>query len=87
MNHKHHNKDIVMKPANKISAVVIMQGEFYLKEGYRQLSDINFNRKLEHDATAEFNPKISNFLENMYHNGYIDPSVQQYLLEDTQHTS
>ena len=64
-----------------------MQREDYLKEGYRQLSDTNYYRKLEHDPTAEFHTKIRNFLEDMYQNGEIDPTVQQYLLEDTQRTS
>ena len=81
------NKDIVIKPADKGSAVVIMQREDYLKEGYRQLSDISYYRKLDHDPTAEFHQKIRNFLEDMYQNGEIDPTVQQYLLEDTQRTS
>ena len=81
------NKDIIIKPADKGSAVVIMQREDYLKEGYRQLSDINYYRKLDHDPTAEFHKKVMNFLEDMYQNGEIDLTVQQYLLEDTQRTS
>ena len=82
-----NNRDIVIKPADKGSAVVIMQRKDYLKEGYRQLADINFYRKLDHDPTAEFHNTIRNFLEDMYQNGEIDLTVQQYLMEDTQRTS
>ena len=82
-----NNKDIIIKPADKGSAVVIMQREDYLREGYRQLSDPKFYRKLDHEPTADFHQEIKVFLEDMYQNTEIDISVQEYLLEDTHRTS
>jgi len=70
-----NNQDIIIKPADKGSAVVIMQREDYLKEGYKQLSDNKFYRKLEHEPTADFHKKIRNFLEDMYQNCEIDLTV------------
>ena len=58
-----NNKDIIIKPADKGSAVVIMQREDYLREGYEQLSDPKFYRKLEHEPTADFHKEIRIFLE------------------------
>ena len=36
------DKNIVIKPADKGSSIVIMNRADYLKEGYKQLSDTNF---------------------------------------------
>ena len=64
-----------------------MQRDDYLKEGFKQLSDPKFYRKLNNEPTADFHKEIRNFLEDMYQNTEIDISVQQYLLEDTHRTS
>ena len=45
------NNKIVIKPADKGSAVVILNREDYLAEGYKQLSDTNFYQKIEEDMT------------------------------------
>ena len=82
-----NNKDIIIKPADKGSAVVVMRRQDYLKEGYKQLSDPKFYRKLDNEPTADFHNEIRNFLEDMYQNGEIDLTVQRYLLEDTTRTS
>jgi len=61
-----NNKDIIIKPADKGSAVVVMQREDYLKEGYKQLSDTKFYTKLDNEPTADFHKKIKYFFEDMY---------------------
>ena len=43
------NPEIVVKKADKGSAIVIMKTTDYLREGYSQLSDSNFYTKLTHD--------------------------------------
>ena len=43
--------DIVIKPADKGSAVVVMNTEDYLQEGHRQLSNSEFYKKLKSDPT------------------------------------
>ena len=47
------NPEIVIKKADKGSAVVVMNSTDYLREGYRQLSDPNFYTKLGYDSTEE----------------------------------
>ena len=42
------NRDIIIKKADKGSAVVIQNRSDYIKEGLRQLSDRNFYRLQEH---------------------------------------
>jgi len=45
------NKHIIIKPADKGSAVVVMNREDYIAEGVRQLSDQNFYKEVEKDLT------------------------------------
>ena len=59
------NPEIVIKKADKGSAVVIMNTTDYLREGYRQLSDPNFYQKLREDPTERVSAKIADTLTEM----------------------
>ena len=59
------NPNIVIKKADKGSAVIIMNTTDYLREGYRQLSDSNFYTKLHHDPTQEISERICKTLTEM----------------------
>ena len=80
------NKNIIIKPADKGSAVVIMDRIDYLKEGYRQLSDTKYYTRLEYEPTADFRKEVAGFVEDMKQNGEIDDTVQTYLMHDTYRT-
>ena len=80
------NKNIIIKPADKGSAVVIMNRLDYLREGYRQLSDTKYYIRLDNEPTADFRKEVAGFVEDMYQNGEIDESVQKYLMYDTYRT-
>ena len=45
------NNQIIIKPADKGSLVVIWERLDYLGESYRQLSDLKFYHKLDHNPT------------------------------------
>ena len=81
------NDQIVIKPADKGSAVVIMDRIKYLKEGYRQLSDRKFYQKLDHCPTETYRREIQGIVEDMYQNGEIDETVKHYLTDNTCRTS
>jgi tRNA/tmRNA/rRNA uracil-C5-methylase (TrmA/RlmC/RlmD family) len=55
--------DIIIKPADKGSAVVVMDKTTYLQEAERQLSDCRFYEKLDSDSTLDFTQKIMRALE------------------------
>ena len=59
------NPEIVIKKADKGSAIVVMQTTDYLREGYRQLSDRNFYTKLTEDPTLSISNKICAVLSEM----------------------
>ena len=56
---------IVIKPADKCSAVVVMDKVDYLEEANRQLTDERFYKKLDSDPTEEFSTKITQELNTM----------------------
>ena len=82
-----NNHDIIIKPADKGAAVVVMNREDYLKEGYRQLSDVKFYRVLNEDPTERHRIEVNNMLEDMKQNGEIDETTQLYLSNKACRTS
>ena len=53
------NPHILIKMADKRSAVVVMNTTDYLREGYRQLQDQKFYQKLHTDITNQVSDKIT----------------------------
>ena len=58
------NKDIVIKPADKGGAVVIVNCSNYLAEGYKQLSDEKVYKKLTESKTKEYHKLICDYLKH-----------------------
>jgi hypothetical protein len=77
------NEDIIIKPADKSSAVVVMDKSAYIREAERQLTDDRFYNKLDKDPTKQFSDEITNELNNMYDNGDIDEKTLEYLIPDS----
>ena len=77
------NTNIIIKPADKGSAVVIMNRLDYLKEGYKQLADTKYYTKLDNEPTLDYHKEVGDYVQDMTQNTEIDDSVQRYLLKDT----
>ena len=75
------NEQILIKPADKGSTVVIWDRIDYLREGYRQLSYPLFYVQLDHNHTQSFAWQVSNAVEDMFQNGELDQSVKDCLLD------
>ena len=71
------NNDIVIKPADKGSAVVVM-----ISEAERQLPDSRHYKPLDHDPTAEFDNKVSLAVDTMYEDGHISEKNMDFLIVD-----
>ncbi len=63
--------DIIIKKADKGTATVVMNKSDYLKEGYRQLSDSAFYKKLDSDPTLRFNTYLQKEVESLFQRGEI----------------
>jgi hypothetical protein len=74
--------DIVIKPVDKGSAVVVMDKVNYLGEANRQVTDERFYKKLDSDPTKEFSTRITQELKIMRENSHIDKNTFDYLKPD-----
>ncbi len=81
------NNNIIIRPADKGSAVVILDREAYLKEGFKQLSNANFYKYLDHNPTSRFEQQINDIVEDMYQNGEIGEKCKSFLTSTHGRTS
>ena len=70
------NPDIVIKKADKGSAVVVMNSTDYLREGYRQLQDTNFYQKIPEYITHRISDKITEQLNLITENNFEYLNIQ-----------
>ena len=73
------NMDIVIKPADKGSAVVVLDKEHFISEAERQLGDRQFCKPLDYDPTLEFQSKVTKTLNKVLNLGYISKENSDYL--------
>jgi hypothetical protein len=80
------NTDIVIKPADKGSAVVIQDKTAYIQEGLRQLKDTNFYKEVPHDLTLTHNAEVDKLVHTLLENKEISPKCADYLVLDKPRT-
>ena len=81
-----NNTDIIIKPADKGSAIVILDKESYIKEGQRQLNDTKFYEKTDSNHTGEVINRINLHVHNMLQRGEISQSTCNYLTSNNDRT-
>lgn len=74
------NKHIILKPADKGSAVVILDREQYLQEGYRQLNDETYYTKLNKPIYLETLPIVERIINSLHQKKFINSKQRSYLL-------
>lgn len=74
------NNDVVLKPADKGSAVVIMDREDYLFEGHRQLNDSNYYSKLDGPIYKDTIPLVEKIVTSLHNKKFINNKQKTYLL-------
>ena len=72
-------ESIVIKPADKGSATVVMDKALYLAEAYRQLNNTNYYSKLDQPIYKNNISKINEILKSMEAEGYITAKQFAYL--------
>jgi len=73
------NSDIIIKPADKGSATVIMDKQNYINEGYRQLGDSRYYKKIEKPIYSETSVKVNEILLDLFDKKYISEKQYNYL--------
>ncbi len=81
-----NNPDIVIKQADKGSAVVLMDRCDYVAEGLSQLSNAKFYQELSGTPTQEHEKEICDFLTKMKNRGEISKKTFEYLAPDQSRT-
>ncbi|CAJ0947654.1 unnamed protein product [Ranitomeya imitator] len=77
-----NDKEIIIKPADKGGAIVIMNKSEYTKEIYRQLRDDTIYRPLPGDPTIMTRNLIKDTLDPYVEKGVIDGKTKEYLTKD-----
>lgn len=77
-------KHIVIKPADKGSAVVILSREQYVFEVERQLNDTVYYKKLEKPMYMETIPIVRNIIDRLKKKKFINAKQRQYLIGNLQ---
>ena len=79
-----HNPDIVIKPADKGSMVVVMDREQYIWEGNKQLQDTKYYKPLNKPIYLETMKKVLNIFQKIYEKKLINAKQKHYLIGDTE---
>ena len=74
-----HREDIVIKPADKGSAVVVLSREDYIEKARSQLSNANYYKKLASDPTPTYAAEIKQFVNLMFERRLIDKHTKEFL--------
>ena len=68
--------DIIIKPANKGSAMVVFSKIDYINEADRQLNDHSYYQKLTVDPTSQYTSKMKDFVDSMFNRGLTDKKTR-----------
>lgn len=79
-----NNPEIVIKPADKGSVVVVMDRDQYLWEGYKQLEDKNYYSKLKKPIYKDTMLEIAQIFQKIYQKKLINAKQRNYLMGDTE---
>ena len=81
------NGDIIIKKADKGSAVVIQDKIGYINEGLKQLNDTNFYKQIDFDMTPYHNDLVASKINEMRTLGEITQKCADYLITDHPRTA
>lgn len=78
------NKNIVIKPADKGSSVVVLDREQYLWEGYRQLNDKKYYKSLKKPIFKDTIPLVTEILQKLQTKKFINAKQRSFLMGDAE---
>lgn len=78
------NNEIIIKPADKGSVVVVMDREQYIWEGNRQLNDTKYYSKLNKPFYTETFTQVTQIFQKIYEKKRINAKQRNYLIGDSQ---
>ena len=73
------NRDIIIKPADKGGATVILNTTDYLQGAKRQLDNDTYYKRIEEDCTSGHEQTINQYIDDLVKNGEIQRNVAELL--------
>jgi hypothetical protein len=73
------NQDIIIKPADKGSAVVVMNKTDYIQEAMRQLDNPKYYTRIDHPVFPDNATRINHILQQLFNTGFINRRQLIYL--------
>ena len=80
LKHLRQRTDIIIKPSDMGSAVVVLSKEDYIKEAERQLNESVFYLKLSADPSSQYSTEVKQCVDSMFRRGLIDKRVKDFLV-------
>lgn len=77
------NKDIIIRPADKGGAIVVLTKEYYHQELMGQLNDNNTYLKLSSNPTREYKRDLSSLIQKGINKNILSKKESRYLVPDT----
>ena len=74
-----NNRNIIIKPADKGEATVILNTTDYLQEAKRQLDNDTYYKRIEEDCTSGHEQTINHCIDDLVKNGEIQHDVAKLL--------
>ena len=74
-----NNQNIIIKPADKGAATVVMNKQSYINEGYRQLNDERYYKKITTPIFMDTSAKIDEILQDLQERHFISDKQYHYL--------
>ena len=81
-----NNKEITIKPADKDSAIVILDKSSYSNEGQKQLNSTQFYEETSTDLTGEVIHRVNLHVNGMLQKGQISKNTSNHLNIDIDRT-
>ena len=72
LKHLRQRTNVIINPADKGSAVVVLSKEDYIKEANRQLNESVYYRKLPADPKSQYTMEVKQCVDSMYERKPID---------------
>jgi len=68
------NRDVVIKPADKGGAIVVLDWQAYQAKGFRQLFNTKYYREIETPMSTETCVMINKIITQLYNKGFFQPN-------------
>ena len=81
-----NKKEIIIKPADKGSAIVILDKSSYINEGQKQLNNTHFYEETSRDLTGKVIHRVNLHVHDMLQKGQIFQNTCNYLTLDIDRT-